>query len=149
MADLTDITDVIPPVQLNKLENTPFEITYVLPGVEDGGGDYGAGFTEVIETPAGFRGVVKAITLYNVIELFTAVTTPAYCYVGISGDTDAFAMSAGLGTLAVDAADCPALTKGATYIIPAGTTVHVTGVAPTGGTPAGIATTGVTIQFFR
>jgi hypothetical protein len=144
MADLTDITDVIPPVQLNKLETTPFDITYVLPAV-----DFSTTATEVIETPAGFRGVVKAITVYNVTTQFTAVTTPAYVYVGITGDTDAYVTSASLGTLDADEADCPALTRGATYIIPAGQTVDVTGVAPTGGSPAGVATIGVTIQFFR
>jgi hypothetical protein len=144
MADLTDITDVIPPVQLNKLETTPFDITYVLPAV-----DFATTKTEVIETPAGFRGVVKAITVYNVTTQFTAVTTPAYVYVGITGDTDAYVTSASLGTLDADEADCPALTRGATYIIPAGQTVDVTGVAPTGGSPAGVATIGVTIQFFR
>lgn len=144
MGDLTDLTGAIPPVQLVELDDAPFSVTYVLPLT-----DYGAGFTEVIETPPGFRGIVRAISLYNVTELFTAVTTPAYCYVGISGDTDAFCTSASLGTLAVDAADSPALTKGATHVIQPNTTVHVTGVAPTGGTPAGIATTAVTIQFFK
>jgi hypothetical protein len=144
MGNLTGITGAVSPVNLQDLEDAPFVVTYVLPLT-----DYGAGFTEVIETPPGFRGVVRAITLYNVTELFTAVTTPAYCYVGVSGDTDAFVTSAGLGTLAVDAADSPALTDGATHIIQPNTTVHVTGVAPTGGTPAGICTTGVTIQFFK
>jgi len=132
------------PTAYLEIDNAPFNITYVLPAV-----DYGSGFTEVIETPAGFRGKVRAVSLYNVTEQFTAVTTPAYCYVGISGDTDAFCTSASLGVLDADEADNPALTDGATLIIPANTTVHVTGVAPTGGTPAGIATTAVTIQFFR
>jgi hypothetical protein len=143
MGDLTDLQGVVPPVHIRELEEVPFCVTYVLPST-----DYGAGFTEVIETPPGFRGKVRSIDLYNVTELFTAVTTPAYCYVGISGDTDAFCTSASLGTLAVDAADSPLLADGATHIIPANTTVHVTGVAPTGGTPAGIATTAVTILYF-
>ena len=68
----------------------PFVVTYTLPAK-----DYGAAtFTEVIESPAGFRGKVRAISIYNVTEAFTATTTRAYCYVGISGDTDAFATSA-------------------------------------------------------
>jgi hypothetical protein len=144
MADLTDIAGVVPPFQISALDDAPFEITYVLPAV-----DFASTKTEVIETPAGFRGIVKAITLYNVTVTFTAVTTPAYVYVGITGDTDAYALSAGLGTLAQNAADCPALTKGATHIIPPGQTVDVTAVAPTGGSPAGTATIGVTIQFFK
>jgi hypothetical protein len=144
MSNLTGLRQTIPPQHLKELEDAPFNVTYVLPTT-----DYGAGFTEVIESPPGFRGVVRAVSLYNVTELFTAVTTPAYCYVGINGDTDAFVTSAGLGTLAVDAADSPALTDGATHIIQPNTTIHVTGVAPTGGTPAGIATTAVTIQYFK
>lgn len=144
MADLTDIAGVVPPFQISALDDAPFSITYVLPAV-----DFASTATEVIETPASFRGIVKAITVYNVTTQFTAVTTPAYVYVGISGDTDAFALSASLGTLNVDEADCPALTKGATHLIQPGTTVHVTGVAPTGGAPAGVATIGVTIQFFK
>jgi hypothetical protein len=149
MNNLTDITGSVSPVNIQELEDAPFCITYVLPGAVGAGGDYGNGFTEVIESPPGFRGKVRAISLYNVTEAFTAVTTPAYCYVGISGDTDAFCLSAGLGTTAIGAADSPALTDGATHIIQPGTTIHVTGVAPTGGTPAGVCDTAVTIQYFK
>jgi hypothetical protein len=144
MNNLTDITGSVSPVNLQELEDAPFCITYVLPAV-----DFSSTATEVIETPPGFRGKVRSIDLYNVTTLFTAVTTPAYVYVGINGDTDAFCTSAGLGTLAIDAADSPALTDGATHIIQPNTTVHVTGVAPTGGSPAGVATVAVTIQFFK
>ena len=144
MSNLTKITETTPPVHLKELADAPFSVTYVLPST-----DYGAGFTEVIETPPGFRGVVRNVSLYNVTEQFTAVTTPAYCYVGISGDTDAFVTSASLGVLDVDEADNPVLSDGATKYIQPNTTVHVTGVAPTGGTAAGICTTAVTIQFFK
>jgi hypothetical protein len=142
--NLTDLRYPVPSVALRDLEEAPFDVTYVLPGT-----DYGAAFTEIISTPAGFRGVVRNISIYNVTEAMTADTTPAYCYVGISGDTDAFCTSASLLVTAIAASINPALTDGATHIIQPGTTVHVTGVAPTGGTPAGIGTTAVTIQFFK
>jgi hypothetical protein len=134
------------PNALLELDNAPFSVTYTFPTK-----DFGAGsnWTEVIESPPGFRGKVRAITAYDVTEIFNAPTTPAYVYVGISGDTDAFCTSASLGTLAVDASDSLVLTNGATHIIPANTTVHVTGVAVTGASPTGIATIAVTIQYFK
>jgi len=134
------------PTKYLELDSAPYNVTYVLPAK-----DFGAGsnWTEVIESPPGFRGRVRAITLYDVTEIFNEPTTPAYVYVGISGDTDAFCTSASLGALAADASDSPALTAGATDIIPASTTVHVTGVAVTGTSPTGIATVAVTIQYFK
>jgi len=150
MGNLTDLVDAIPPLVMPDLEDAPFDVTYVFPHVAaTETGDYGQGWTEVIESPPGFRGQVRAISVYDVTEAFTATTTPAYVYVGISGDTDAFALSASLGTTAIAAAISPALTHGATRYIQANTTIHVTGVAPTGGTPAGIAATAVTIQYFK
>lgn len=134
------------PTEYLEIDDAPFDVTYVMPTK-----DFGAGsnWTEVIESPPGFRGVVRAITLYDVTEIFNEPTTPAYVYVGISGDTDAFVTSASLGALAVDASDSPVLTNGATRYIPANTTIHVTGVAVTGTSPTGIATVAVTIQYFK
>ncbi len=143
--NLTDLIDAIPPVHLQKLEDAPFDVTYIFPAK-----DFGAAtWTEIIETPPGFRGKVRAITLYDVTETFNAVTTPANVQVGINGDTDAFAIGASLGLLASAASDSSVLTDGATHIIQPSTTVHVTGIAPTGGTETGIATTAVTIQYFK
>lgn len=144
MSNLTHMTGVTTPGQLRDLEDAPYDVTYIFPGK-----DYGANWTEVIESPPGFRGKVRAITLWDVTETFNAVTTPANVLVGISGDTDAFVIGASLGLLASAASDSPALTDGATHIIQANTTIHVTGVAATGGTPAGIGTTAVTIQYFK
>ena len=146
MGNLTDLIDSIPPVHVRKLEDAPFSVTYVFPAK-----DFGAGsnWTEVIESPPGFRGVVRAVTMYDVTEIFNEPTTPAYVYVGLSGDIDAFALSASLGALAADASDSPALTDGATHVIQANATIHVTGVAVTGVSPTGIATTAVTIQYFK
>jgi len=128
------------------IDDAPFDITYVFPAK-----DFGAesDWTEVIESPPGFRGIVRAITLYDVTEVFNAPTTASYVYVGLSGDTDAFVTSASLGTLAADASDSPALTNGDTRVIPANSTIHVTGINATGTTPTGIATTAVTIQYFK
>jgi len=133
------------PTAYLEIDDAPFVVTYTFPAK-----DFGAAtWTEVIETPAGFRGKVRAISLYDCTEAFTDDTTEARVDVGISGDIDAYVTSADLGTLAIAAADAPALTDGATLIIPANNTVHVTGTAPTGGTPAGIATTAVTILYFK
>jgi len=143
--NLTDLTGPVPPVHANKLENAPFDITYVFPTKDFGAGDH----LEVIESPPGFRGKVRAITLYDVTETFNAVTTPANVQIGITGDTDAFAIGASLGTLASAASISSVLTDGATHIIQPGTTIHVTGIAPTGGTETGIATVAVTIQYFK
>lgn len=146
MNNLTDIIGAVSPVNLQQLDEAPFSITYTFPAK-----DFGAGsnWTEVIESPLGFRGKVRDITLYDVIEVFNEPTTPAYVWVGINGDTDAFCTSASLGTLAQDASDSPALTRGATHIISPNTTIHVTGVAVTGASPTGIATVAVTIQYFK
>jgi len=146
MGNLTDLIDAIPPLILSDLENAPFDVTYVFPAK-----DFGAGsnWTEVIESPPGFRGTVRAVTLYDVTEIFNVPTTASFVYVGLSGDIDAFALSASLGTLATDASDSPVLTHGDTRYIQPNATIHVTGVAATGTTPTGIATVAVTIQYFK
>jgi len=142
--DPLPVTETTPSSRI-EIDDAPFVVTYTFPAK-----DFGAAtWTEVIETPPGFRGKVRAVTLYDVTEAFTDDTTEARVDVGISGDIDAYVTSADLGTLAIAASDCPALTDGATRIIPANNTVHVTGTAPTGGTPAGIATTAVTIMYFK
>lgn len=133
------------PTAYLEIDDAPFDVTYTFPAK-----DFGAAtWTEVIESPPGFRGKVRAVSIYDVTEAFTDDTTESRVDVGISGDIDAFATSADLGTLGIAASDSPALTGGATLIIPANTTVHVTGTAPTGGTPAGIATVAVTIMYFK
>jgi len=134
------------PTAYLEIDDAPFDITYVFPAK-----DFGAesDWTEVIESPPGFRGVVRAITLYDVTEVFNVPTTASFVYVGLSGDTDAFCTSASLGTLAADASDSPVLTDGATRFIAANATIHVTGINATGTTPTGIATVAVTIQYFK
>ena len=146
MGNLADLTDQLTPPQDWALDSAPFDVTYVFPAKDFGGA---ADWTEVIESPPGFLGKVRAITMYDVTEVFNEPTTPAYVYVGLSGDTDAFCTSASLGTLAVDASDCLVLSDGATRLIQPNATIHVTGVGVTGTLPTGIATTAVTIQYFK
>lgn len=146
MGDLTDLTGVIPPVQLVELQDVPFCVTYTFPAK-----DFGAGtFTESFETPPGFRGIIRSVALTDVTEAFTAVTTQAYVNLGVpSGDVDAYAYTAGLGTLAINGSDSPALTLGVTPTIEPNSEVWLQGVAPTGGTPAGIGTVSVTVLYFK
>lgn len=122
-----------------------FSVTYVFPAVDLSAGNV----VEDIQGPPGLRGLVKAISVYNVTVTFNAVTTAARIDVGIqAGDTDAYVISAGLGTLAADAALTPVLTAGVVGTLPIGEDALVTFVAPTGGTPAGTATFAITINYF-
>lgn len=143
--DLSDLTGQIPPAQLQELEDTPFYVTYTFPAIDIGAGNV----ANVLASPAGFRGKVRNISVYDVTEAFTATTLAAHVDVGVSGDLDAFCVSASLGTTGIAASICPALTDGATHIIQPGTSIYVTAYAPTGGVPAGIATVAVTIQYFK
>jgi hypothetical protein len=150
MGDLSDLTGVIPPVQIQELENAPFEATYILPGATGGTGDFGNGdWTEIINTPAGFRGLVRSVTLFQITENFNSVTTEAQLNVGTAGDADAFAYTGNLGDPTATTSLTPALTYGVTKVIEPSTAVQVQGIAPTGGVPTGIASVAVTIQYFK
>ena len=150
MNNLTDITGSVSPVNIQDLEDAPFAVTYILPGVTGGTGDFGNGdWTEIINTPAGFRGLVRAVTLFQITENFNSVTTEAQLNVGTAGDADAFAYTGNLGDPAATTSLTPALTYGVTKVIQPGTAVQVQGIAPTGGTPTGIASVAVTIQYFK
>lgn len=119
-----------------------FSVTYVFPAK-----DWGAEWTEVINTPAGFRGLVKAAVIYDVTEIFSAVGSDARVDVGDGTDVDAFAITGGLGTTGVDASAAPAITLGVTGTIPVADIVTITGIAA--GTPGtGIATLALTINYF-
>jgi len=119
-----------------------YSVTYVFPAK-----NWDTEWTEVINTPAAKRGRVIAATLYDVTEQFVDTTTDARVDVGDGSDVDAFAITGGFGTLAAAASLAPAITQGATEIIPVGDTVTVTGI--TAGTPGnGIATLALTIEFF-
>lgn len=122
-----------------------FSVTYTFPLIDLDSGDV----TRDIQGPAGLRGLVKEVNLYDVSELFTDDTTEARLDVGIQGgDDNAYAISGDVGTLAADAGLSLALTAGVVGTIPAGEDILLTFVAPTGGTPEGIATWSVTISWF-
>jgi hypothetical protein len=121
-----------------------FSVNYYFSAVDFGAGDS----TQVFTTPAGFRGSVKAVSVYNVTEAFTADTTPARLDIGDGVDADEFALTASLGTTAIGASVTPAITDGDTPVITAADIVTVTFVAPTGGTPAGIADVVLTVSYY-
>jgi hypothetical protein len=145
VGSLTDITDPLSPGQMKDLEDIPFQVTYTFEAA-----DFGADFTEIIAMPAGWRGKVKAIDIYNVSETFNSVTTNARVEVGISGgDVDAFAISNDIPDTAANAAFSAVITDGVLPVIPRGTSILIGGIAATGGVPAGIGTLSVTILYFK
>ena len=113
--------------------------------------DFGAASESLsIKGPRGKTGTLVAIHA-SATETFTAVTTPARIDIGTGADTDAYA-SFVLGTLADT--DSASTDDGVTDTdaiinrsIPANTQVEVTFVAPTGGTPAGMAAVSVIIDW--
>lgn len=123
-----------------------FSVTYVFPAKDFGAGDW----TEDIQGPTGFRGLVKAISIYDVTETFNGSVTESRVEVGIQGgDVDAYSISADFGLLAADAGLTPALTDGAVLTIPSADNILVTGYAPDdAGANAGIATVAVTVSYF-
>ena len=112
--------------------------------------DFGAGAGAVsFQGPSGMTGKLKDIVV-NATETFNAVTTPAYVRIGTGSDADAYA-EANLGTTA--ATDMFVATQDDTDAIilsdiPADTQVEVAFVAPTGGTPAGIGTVGIVVDWY-
>lgn len=87
--------------------------------------------------PNGKDGTLKDVC-FSATETFTATTTEAKINIGTASDPDAYA-SCGLGTTADTGAYLASENTGdiLNNAIPSGTTVLVTCVAPTGGTPAG------------
>lgn len=126
-----------------------FSVTYIFPAKDFGNGDW----TEDIQAPTGFRGLVKAISIYDITEAFNGDTTEARVEVGIQGgDVDAYIISSditeGAGS-AVDAGFTPTLTLGAVGTIPSADNLLVTGYAPDdAGANEGIGTVAVTISYF-
>ena len=73
----------------------------------------------MIESPPGFRGLVRAISVFNTTEAFTADTTPAYCLRGYLWRHRCVSyVSRVLALRQLTAADSPALTAGATRDYP-------------------------------
>lgn len=121
-----------------------FTITYIFPAV-----DFGAGWTEDIQSPTGFRGKVVGVNIYDVTEAFVGTTSIGPVEVGIQGgDADAYSISEEPTTLAIDAAEALPVREGVVGTIPAADDVLVTGPINVGGAITGIATVAVTINYF-
>ncbi len=120
-------------------------INYPFPAVDFGAG--GGNFA--IKAPKGFsNGTIIEVSV-TVTETFNAVTTAGFVRVGTSTDADAYvelAMGTAAATDAYGTADDPDAILDP--LIPSGTQVEVACVAPTGGTPAGIGTVNVAIQWY-
>jgi len=108
--------------------------------------DFGAA-TEVqsIQGPAGATGVLREISL-NATETFNSVTTAANIQVGTAADPNAYAQMD-----CADTADTDSISAAAAEyflrFIPADTQVEVTFTAPTGGTPTGIGSVFIAIDW--
>ena len=119
---------------------------YVFPNVDYGAGDSAQSF----QGPKGKTGTLIDVHL-SATETFNSVTTDGNTQIGTAADPDAYALFV-QGDLAATDSVCG--TDGVTDTdwlisasIPADTQVEVTCVAPTGGTPAGIATVTVVVDW--
>jgi len=111
--------------------------------------DFGAGGEAMtFRGPKGKQGTIKEISV-DAFETFTAVTTEAFVRLG-SATSGYEYVNMGLGTLA-DAANLSMTAVAADLVLealPADTDVHITLVAPTGGTPAGKAHYHIMIEWY-
>jgi len=111
--------------------------------------DFGAGGEAMtFRGPKGKQGTIKEIK-GDSFELFTPVTTDACIRVG-SATSGYEYENMGVGTLA-DAANVSMTAVAADLVLealPADTDVHITLVAPTGGTPAGKAHYHIMIEWY-
>ena len=117
--------------------------------------DFGASLTHVIAPPAGLRGAIKSLDVYDVTETFNDLAvTPlgAHVLVGISSDTNKYATipnaAAGFVELASAAGENFSITDGVTTILPADTDILVSFIQSNHATPAGKAVVTLTINFF-
>ena len=123
----------------------PNRRTYTFPAV-----NFGATSAQSIKGPAGKKGVLVDIHV-SCTTLFTAVTTQAYVDVGTAADID-YNAHFGLSTLAAtDSISLLGSTGSLAALIEpniaADTQVEVTFTAPTGGSPAGVGTVQIVIDW--
>ncbi len=109
--------------------------------------NFDTAWTEDIISPVSKRGRVLAVDVYECTETFVDTTTDARVDIGIAGDTAIYAITAGFGTLNSGVPLAPAVTQGATEILPINTIARISGV-PAGTPGNGIATITVTIEYF-
>jgi hypothetical protein len=111
--------------------------------------DFGAGGEAMtFRGPKGKQGTIKEINVDS-FELFTNTTTEAFIRLG-SATSGYEYVNMGLGTLA-DAANAQLTAVDADLVLealPADTDVHLTLVAPTGGTPGGKAHYHIMIEWY-
>lgn len=147
----------IPQRAIRYLNQLPYFVSYDF--LESGainGVDFGAGDEAfIIKTPSTRRGLPFSVDIYDVTETFNTDTTEARVDIGDGSDADEFALTDDFGALTTalggatfNVAD-GTLVAGDTPIVEPGDYVTVTCVAPTGGTPAGIAKVGVTFLYFE
>lgn len=142
----------VPQRAIRHLDQLPYAVTIQFEAVDFGTPTASLSFV----APSTRRGKVLNIDLTGVTETFTSTTLAAGIEVGIDGgDTDAYCTTErGINDLAAatvqnfNAAD-GSLVNGVDEIIPAAGIVTVTPIAPTGGTPAGIADLGITVLYFE
>jgi hypothetical protein len=111
--------------------------------------DFGAGGEAMtFRGPKGKQGTIKEINVDS-FELFTNTTTEAFIRLG-SATSGYEYVNMGLGTLA-DAANAQLTAVDADLVLealPADTDIHLTLVAPTGGTPGGKAHYHIMIEWY-
>lgn len=141
----------VPQRALRYIDQLPYLSTYNLGVV-----DYGAGDVAFeLQSPASRRGKVIAVNVFQVTEVFSTTTTQASVEIGDGSDQDGYCYTDDFGALAVANADVftsydGSLVEGALgAIIPENVEFVVTTVAPTGGTPTGIAMTSVDVMYFE
>lgn len=143
------ISGKVPQRLIRELTELPLYIDYTSPEAWD----LGAGTkTFIFGTPAGMRGKPLAVNVFNVTETFNSVTTASRVDIGDGSDADEFALTDDFAdgtTGQIFTSFDGSLQVGDTEIIQPGDQVTVTGVAPTGGTPTGIATISVTMLYFK
>jgi len=123
-----------------------FTVSYVFT-VED----FGAGWTQDIKSPVGYRGKVVNVQLTDVTEAFVGTTSTGPVHVGIQGgDADAYSISEEpKATLSIaDATESLAVIDGVVGLIPADDDILVTGPINVGGAITGQCTVTVTIKYF-
>lgn len=111
--------------------------------------DYGAGWVEDIQAPAGYRGKVVAVSLINTTEAFVGTTTIGPTSIGIQGgDDNAYSISELGRTIALNEPETLESRDGVIGTIPDNEDILVTGAINVGGSITGIATVVLTIKYF-
>lgn len=125
--------------------SNPIVVTYKFASHDFGAGAGASSF----KAPAGYTsGRILDVGLMDITETFTNTTTPGYVRVGTTSDADAYCQ---LNCGVAAATDTYNTQNDTDAIIDADVTntqVEVAFIAPTGGTPAGIASAFVVVAWF-